>query len=136
MSRVHFLQRLMSRKVAPPTTIRVDVCPPDVIPAREGSWATTLRRMLGSHADNDPGSPLDCARTEFAQALDGLAAAEADDLLCRAQHARSLRELWHLRSELYTLIACRTSQHEADTRLARLNRHFPVRTQRVSLMVA
>jgi hypothetical protein len=138
MSRVLFLTRLLNRRLAAPTTIRVDVCPPDVCPAHEGSWATILRRMLGGpsgHAD-DHETPLDRARVEFVDALDGVDAMAADDLVCRAQHARSLRELWHLRSELYTLIACRMSQAEADQRLARVNQHFPLRTQRVSLAAA
>jgi hypothetical protein len=138
MSRVLLLTRLLNRKVAAPTTIRVDVCPPDVCPAREGSWATILRRIFVNDAERgDPGeTPLSRARAEFVEALDGLGAIEASDLNCRAQHARSLRELWHLRTELYTLIACRMSQHEADARLARVNRHFPLRTQRVSLAFA
>jgi len=55
---------------------------------------------------------------------------DRSDLLLRAPHARSLRELWHLRSELYTLIARRVSQGEADVRLARVNQHFPTRAQR------
>jgi hypothetical protein len=130
MSRVLFLTRLLNRRLAAPTTtIRVDVCPPDIVPARDGSWATSLRRAFGNDADRaDPGTPLDRARIEFVEALEGLPAVDADDLLCRAQHARSLRELWHLRSELYTLIARRMSQNEADTRLSRVNRHFPIRT--------
>ena len=138
MSRVVFLTRLLNRRLAAPTTIRIDVCPPDVCPGREGSWATTLRRLLGSNAGRAASheTPLDRARTEFVDALDGLAAVEADDLMCRAQHARSLRELWHLRCELYMVIARRMSQKEADERLSRVNQHFPVRAQRASLVVA
>jgi hypothetical protein len=62
--------------------------------------------------------------------MGGLIEFDHNDLLLRAQHARSLRELWHLRSELYTLIARRASQHEADARLSRVNQHFPSRAQR------
>jgi hypothetical protein len=64
------------------------------------------------------------------RATAGFVTLESDDLVRRAQHARSLRELWHLRSELYTLIARGSSQHEADARLARVNQHFPTRAQR------
>jgi hypothetical protein len=67
--------------------------------------------------------------------MDGLLALDHNDLLRRAQHARSLRELWHLRSELYTLIARGTSQVEADARLARVNQHFPTRAHRTSTPV-
>jgi hypothetical protein len=44
--------------------------------------------------------------------------------------ARSLRELWHLRSEVYRLVALQTSQSEAERRLADLNHHFPTRAPR------
>jgi hypothetical protein len=77
-------------------------------------------------------TPLEKARSEFVAAMDGLHEFDHLDLLRRAQHARSLRELWHLRSELYTLIARRVSQFEADARLARVNQHFPTRAQRTS----
>jgi hypothetical protein len=75
-------------------------------------------------------TPLERARSEFLTAMTGMLEMEPNDLLRRAQHARSLRELWHLRSELYTMIARRISQHEADARLARVNQHFPRRAQR------
>jgi hypothetical protein len=44
--------------------------------------------------------------------------------------ARSLRELWHLRAEVYNAVAVQTSQLDAETRLARLNKHFPTRAPR------
>ena len=64
--------------------------------------------------------------------MDDLVDHEAADLLRRTHHARSLRELWHLRSELYTLICRRMSQPEADQRLARVNAHFPSRAARAA----
>ena len=42
----------------------------------------------------------------------------------------SLRELWHLRAEVFSLVSLQHSQHAADTRLAQLNRHFPSRSPR------
>jgi hypothetical protein len=126
--------RLLHRKPAPPTTLRMNVCPPDVVPKRESLWTATLRWLVGGDTDAAPAlrTPLERARAEFVAALAGLAEVDHNGLLKRAQHARSLRELWHLRSELYTLIARRVSQVEADTRLACVNQHFPTRAQRTS----
>ena len=127
--------RLLHRKPAPPTTLRMNVCPPDICPARSSLWSTTLRWLVGNNTDVAPAlrTPLERARAEFVAAMAGFADTPATDLLRRAQHARSLRELWHLRSELYTLIARRVSQHEADKRLARVNQYFPTRTQRTTV---
>jgi hypothetical protein len=127
-------QRLLHRKAAPPTTLRMNVCPPDVAPRRDSLWTATLRWLVGGDVEVVPAlrTPLERARTEFVAALAGLEEVDHHGLLKRAQHARSLRELWHLRSELYTLIARRVSQDEADARLARVNQHFPTRAQRSS----
>ncbi len=125
------LQRLL-RKPAAPTTLRMNVCPPDICPARATLWQSTLRWLVGNNVDAVPAlrTPLERARSEFVSALNGLLETDDNDLLRRAQHARSLRELWHLRSELYTMIARRVSQAEADLRLARVNQYFPTRAQR------
>jgi hypothetical protein len=132
-----FLHRLLNRKPAAPTTLRMNVCPPDVCPQSETLWSATLRWLVGGNVEAVPAlrTPLEKARSEFVAALEGMLAVDHNGLLKRAQHARSLRELWHLRSELYTLIARRSSQVEADTRLARVNQHFPTRAQRTSTPV-
>ena len=44
--------------------------------------------------------------------------------------AKSMRELWHLRAEVFALVSLELSQLEADRRLAALNRHFPTRAPR------
>ncbi len=128
------LHRLLQRKSAPPTTLRMNVCPPDVCQPSESLWSATLRWLVGGNTEAVPAlrTPLEKARGEFVAAMSGLADVDHHGLLKRAQHARSLRELWHLRSELYTLIARRVSQLEADARLARVNQHFPTRAQRTS----
>ena len=126
--------RLLHRKSAAPTTQRMNVCPPDVCPGRDSLWSKALRWLVGGDEEAVPAlrTPLERARSEFVAAMAGLTELDPNDLLKRAQHARSLRELWHLRSELYTLIARRVSQPEADARLARVNQHFPTRAQRTS----
>ena len=130
--------RLLHRKPAAPTTTRLNVCPPDVVPPRPSLWSSALRWLGGDDALGVPGgrTPLDKARDEFIDAMTGLLEADHNHLCQRARHARSLRELWHLRSELYTLIARRVSQFEADVRLARVNAHFPTRAQRTTLPIA
>ena len=128
------LHRLLHRKPAAPTTMRMNVCPPDVIPKSESLWSATLRWLVGGNVEVVPAlrTPLERARSEFVAAMTGLTEDDHNGLLKRATHARSLRELWHLRSELYTLIARRVGQPEADARLARVNQHFPTRAQRTS----
>ena len=121
------------RKPVAPTTLRMNVCPPDLCAPRGSLWNATLRWLVGNDLEAVPAlrTPLERARHEFVEAMVGLLDADTEDLLRRAQHARSLRELWHLRSELYTMIARRVSQVEAEARLARVNQHFPTRAQRI-----
>ena len=131
------LHRLLHRKLAAPTTLRMNVCPPDVCPQPDSLWSAALRWLVGGNVEAIPAlrTPLEKARGEFVAAMTGLLEADHYGLLKRAQHARSLRELWHLRSELYTLIARHINQIEADVRLARVNQHFPTRAQRTSTPV-
>jgi len=120
------VHRLVNRKPAVP---RTNVCPPDVVPRRDSLWTAARRWLAGGDAAVAPAlrTPLERARGEFVAALDGLPADDPNGLLERAQRAHSLRDLWHLRSELYTFVARRAGQAEADARLARVNRHFPTR---------
>src|SRR5207244_12548862 len=73
-------------------------------------------------------TPLWAVRLEFMRALHGIQTQQAGNMLDRIGRARSLRELWHLRADVFELIAHYRDQAEAHTRLASLNRHFPVRT--------
>ncbi|MBX3605028.1 MAG: hypothetical protein KF788_07145 [Piscinibacter sp.] len=117
----------------PPTTRhRLEICPPERASAPQPWW----RRVQVWVAAGWPGptagpdTALEQARREFLAAADDLAGDTADELLDRLQIARSLRELWHLRTEVFSLVSLQHSQHEADQRLARLNRHFPTRSPR------
>lgn len=76
---------------------------------------------------------LASARLDFADALIGVHNAAAASALDRIAIARSLHELWHLREEVFSLIACRFDQDEATRRLAGLDRHFPRRTMQSGL---
>ena len=69
-------------------------------------------------------------RVEFMRAIADIDGDDADALRNRIALSRSLRELWHLRSDLFRIIAVATSQAHAETRLGALNRHFPASTPR------
>jgi hypothetical protein len=121
---------------APTRGPRVAVCPP----GRAGHlpWLMRLRHWLGGAWQRPAGAPvstgptqaLDAARQEFIDAIEGCDTPAADALLDRIQDARSLRELWHLRAEVFRLVSLHHSQAEADARLGALNRHFPTRSPR------
>jgi hypothetical protein len=87
-------------------------------------WASA-RRVRGRVSPN----VLE-ARQEFLAMLADLGGGETLLLRTRIQRALSLRELWHLRAELFSLVAVQRSQTEAEDRLAWLNRYFPTRSPR------
>lgn len=121
---------LLRRKPASPSTgigSRIEVRPPALWGQAEPVWLA-LWHWLGQNdaADRRRLGALDAARQDFCAALAGLNHAAAQDLQRRAGHARSLREVWHLRAELYSVIACHLNQGEAIRRLDLVNRHFPV----------
>lgn len=121
---------------------RIEVRPPQLWPS-----SLTLRgrlHRLGHRLLNratpwlpEPARPVNrlaLVRTEFLDTLADLDGEPARALQLRIERARSLRELWHLRSSVYGEVAIAHSQPEADRRLAGLNRHFPVRAPRSGLM--
>ena len=73
---------------------------------------------------------LAAVKSEFRSSMDGLTGGPSCRLADQIERARSLRELWHLRSDLYGLLAVQYDQAEAERRLAGLNRHFPIRAPR------
>jgi hypothetical protein len=111
---------------------RAEVCPPSLRQAPQSAWNKLWFWLLSPGPLH--GSPslnrLPPVRQDFLDSLGDIATAAADALSARIDQARSLRELWHLRAELYNVVAISLSQHEAERRLARLNRHFPTRAPR------
>jgi hypothetical protein len=120
----------------------IESCPPSALPARPG-WATRLmdwlaqggyaagaRRAHGDALGRAGATSLSAVRHEFVESLGDIATRQAADLADRIVQARSLRELWHLRTDVFSLVACHADQAEARSRLARLNRHFPARAPR------
>jgi len=112
---------------------RLEICPPE-----RGAGLPWWRRLHAWASAGWPGlcrpapesDPLAAIRREFADVMGDLNGERADLLIDHLHRARSLRELWHLRAEVFRLVSLQHSQHEADTRLAQLNRHFPTRSPR------
>lgn len=124
-------------------TQRTEVFPPERL-YRASRWRRGLRDWLNTGwevsrstsatalpapAPAQPAeSPMPALRAAFIDALDDIdaqAAQEVRDLIARA---RSPRELWHLRTAVYTLIATQHTETQAQQRMDALNRHFPLRT--------
>lgn len=137
---IHLLSKSRDAAQAP---ARIESCPP----APFGHTPSLIDRLIdwlgegfdrGSRretASNDslppPGiTPLSAVRLEFADMLADIPTRAADLLTDRIQRARSLRELWHLRADVFNTVSCHCDQSEARSRLSRLNRHFPARAPR------
>lgn len=112
---------------------RVEVCPPALWPSSLTFWGRArrwLERSPWMPDDHRPVNRLALVKQEFRASLQALDSADAASLGERIERARSLRELWHLRSVLYGLLATGLNQVEAERHMARLNRHFPTRAPR------
>lgn len=136
---------MVRRPAAPSSSLmhsRVEVCPPELWPS-----SLSLRGRVKRLADRlihqaapwlpapaRPVNRLALAKREFQDSLLDVPGEPAQMLLDRIGRARSLREMWHLRSSLYGEVAMALDQSEAERRLARLNRHFPTRAPRSGLM--
>lgn len=73
------------------------------------------------------------AQREFANMLADIDGAPARALQRRVAAATSLRQLWHLRAEMSTVLSGHRDPGEVDRRLARLGRHFPRCAPRTSI---
>ncbi len=132
---LHRSSRQAHRDSGAPSSLmtRVEVCPPALWPSSLTFWGRAKRWL-----DRSPWMPqakrpvnrLALVKQEFRVSLNDLRSPEATQLGERIERARSLRELWHLRSSLYTLLATAFTQGEAERCMDRLNRHFPVRAPR------
>jgi hypothetical protein len=130
--------RLISSRFAPRSTLslhassRIEVQPPSLRHAPVSRWQRALFWLLApapQHAA-PPINRLPDVREDFLDCLVDIPPASVAGLLCQIADARSLRELWHLRAEVYNAVGRAHSQDEADRRLAQLNRHFPTRAPR------
>ncbi len=123
------------------TQSRVEVFPPELFPSslswrgRMQRWSSRLLHQAAPWlpAQARPVNRLARVKCEFRDSLFDLDTMTAQHLLERIERARSLREMWHLRTSLYGEVSITLSQGEAERRLAHLNRHFPMRAPRSAL---
>jgi hypothetical protein len=124
------------REWVPSTRIstRTEVRPPALFAASQPvwqRWMATAWQWLWDTEDleNHPRvlQGLQQVKQEFTQALWDLQSYQACAAREQIEQARSLRDLWHQRADLFQVIAIHRGEAEAQARLDRLNRHFPVR---------
>jgi hypothetical protein len=111
---------------------RTEVCPPSLRQAPRSAWNRLWfwLKAPGPLQASPALNRLPPVRDDFLHSVSDISSEPARALCLRIGQARSLRELWHLRSELYSVVAVHHSQHEAERRLAQLNHHFPTRAPR------
>lgn len=131
LPRLRGMVRRLSAAVSTLESRPTEVRPPALLSdRRESMWSSFLGWLRDDHDDApDRVRTIDTARADFQLAMADLCSADANGLRQRVSMARSLRELWHLRTELYGLVARHLSQVEAEQRLAQVNQHFPVGTR-------
>ena len=114
------------------SALRVQCGPPSLRHAPASLWQRLMFWLLAP-APQDAAPPLNRmpdVRTDFLASLADIGTEYADRIRQRIHDARSLRELWHVRAELYHAVSMTHSQTEAEQRLLMLNRHFPARAPR------
>ncbi len=122
-----------STLLAPISGLRFDCSPPSLRHAPGGTAWQRLMFWLMAPSPNNAAPPLNRlpgVKTEFLAALTDIAGEVADRLRWRIQEARSLRDLWHVRADVYSLVALHHSQAQAEQRLLMLSHHFPTRAPR------
>jgi hypothetical protein len=141
-----------TRRTAPTTFQRSEVCPPSLLDegsARSGlrSWLPTWSGMRdwlqtgwaraevdtddAARCDGDANARrFDAARGAIYRLLADIPSPAVDTLSGRVRRARSLRELWYLRNELFTLLAIHHCESIALRRVGELDDYFPTRIRR------
>jgi hypothetical protein len=115
-----------------PSAFRVEVRPPSLRHA-PASLGQRLLFWLLAPAPQEAAPPINRlpgVKSDFLACLNDVESASSDALRGSISASRSLRELWHLRAEVYNAVGRAHSQGEAESRLLRLNRHFPTRAPR------
>ncbi len=114
---------------------RLEVQPPSLQYVPGSPWQRLMFWLLAPapYDASPPLARLDGVRTDFLATIADIDSEDADRVRHRVSSARTLRELWHLRSDLYRLVGLAYSQSEAERRLLLLARHFPTRSPRSQL---
>jgi hypothetical protein len=112
---------------------RLAVSPPSLRFGPESAWQRALLWLMAP-SPQSAAQPLmnriPAVRTDFMATLADVCTDDADALRLRIGQARSLRELWHLRADVFRVVGVAYSQTEAEHRVALLSRHFPARAPR------
>lgn len=114
------------------SSLRLDASPPSLRHAPDSAWQRFMFWLLAPAPEEaaPPLNRLPLVRDDFMHAIADLPGEAPHGLRHRIAHARSLRELWHLRAEVFSLVGLEHAQLEAERRVLRLNRHFPARARR------
>lgn len=132
--------RLQARSTLPLATLpRAECVPPSLVyfapvaAGAAGGWWQRLMFWLLAPAPQDAAPPpnrLGEVKREFGASLADVDSLGAEKLRWRVRQAHSLRDLWHLRSDVYNAISMAHSQAEAEARMLLINAHFPTRAPR------
>ena len=120
-----------------PSAFRVEVRPPSLRHA-PASWGQRLLFWLLAPAPQDAAPPINRlpgVKRDFLACVADVEPRLTGSLCQSIDGARSLRELWHLRAEIYNTVGLAHSEVEAERRIDRLNRHFPTRAPRAGMKV-
>lgn len=119
---------------------RAEVQPPTLFSRARPTWKSWLTgawRWLWDLDDPNeivdiaqPLQGLDGVKNEFNNAMWDLQSVRAQQVRDSVIGARSLRELWHLRADVFRVVALHRGQAEAELRMEALDGHFPVRASR------
>lgn len=118
--------------LGPGASTRLGISPPSLRQAPDSLWDRMIFWLKAPAPGQaaPPSNRVPAIRVEFMRAVADVDGAEADSLRNRIALARSLRDLWHLRAEVFRVLGLAFNQREAQARLALLNRHFPTRAPR------
>ncbi|MDI1259190.1 hypothetical protein [Aquabacterium sp.] len=116
---------------------RAQVCPPSLFSRSGPQWKRWVKGFwswlwdLDEYPEAMPlQTGLNKVKSEFTAAMWDLQSVRANQVRDAIEHARSLRELWHLRADVFRAISTHRGQTEATVRIEALNNHFPVRMSR------
>lgn len=116
---------------------RVSVTPPSQFTPPQPLWKQWAQGFWNWLWDNDEvprplvaTGGLRAIKTEFVASLWDLQSLRANQVRDQIEASRSLRELWHLRADVFKVISTHRGQIEAQLRLDALDSHFPVRASR------
>ena len=118
--------------LAAPSSLRMEVCPPSLRQAPDSGWQRMMFWLLAPSPQDaaPPPNRLPAVRMDFMATLADIDSDDADTLRSRIRGTHTLRELWHLRAEIYRVVGVAHRQSEAETRVSLLNCHFPTRAPR------